>query len=391
VTERATSADAFEAAVAIAGHAIEIAALRGDGTGMPKLLERLDALAVGTPSAPNREPQALLEEVHGSMVQSIRSALVERSRRTVIKRLRATGVGSFEEDTWASIDPTVSSIRSAQIQRERAAAADRSVRATEHYRQSGRAQYLRDAVKILEACLAFEARVTGSRLSAANCDAEFERLGVALAGSMSAWAWAFFSHAARQQAELAVVSSGITFGKALRGRFDGLFDGAWKVAELAEPPTCRTAPFDDPVQMRFKEYLKVHRNVRAAEEAAKAERERRFERWQATRASEAGDRSSETSLAEGDGGASGDCVPATSTYRVVSDCQANDYVLVNGDDGPVYVHPEMAAAMAEERVRRARQDRWAMQQEAARLELAERIGKPYEPRYLDIRQADKSG
>ncbi len=381
--------DGFVAAVSRVRRAVMLAERRGEGAGMPKLLDALDTLGRPGTLPASRSPLAgLIAAVHASLVSAIVTGLHQRARTRLVAELRSTcRDDEFIDDPWGEVDGSVAVARMERIHALRRQAATRAIRAVDHYVRDRRTSFLRDAVRVLQTSRDAETRVAGSRLTASNCDAEMERLGTALRSSMPPWAWAFFSLSLEADVRSSLTASGVRLTPAMARRLDMWFrQGSWDMPAPIDRPVCRGRWFGQPLDSAFRQFLQEKRKVRAAEAAKGTEKQRKIEEWNARRASE---REEAARLVSQD---ADDVTPPVKEGGAqvgkgskASPDHDDGYELVQLPDGPKRMTSAMAAAVRETLAQQEQQDRMAAEAEEVRRSHYERIGKRYEPpppRYL---------
>jgi hypothetical protein len=351
--------------------AVNVAARRVDGSGMPGLRERLDL--VMAPSQVNSGQNVLLEIVHRAIVSAAETHLRAATRRALAKELRgARTAADFADATWGALDPESCDVRAHQISCTLRQAQLETVRACRQYELTRRTTYLRDAVKALEAARRQEARISSSRLTVATSEREFQDLGAALARSMGPWASAFFARHLKEEAMRACRDTNMRLGEATLRRFDSLFMCVpWDV-DLDGEPTEGGRHFTEPFQGTFERILDEESRSRAATETRRLERQRRFEEWQATRYKE---RRQELPTEE---------TPHTTNSLVGAEPSDRPIdapmELVQLPDGPKWMRPDEAAAVRAALAWQGRHDKARLEQEEVREEYCARVGKRYETR-----------
>ncbi len=366
----------FVAAVGAVHRVIDVAQREGAAAGLPMLADRLDTLR-----RPRAEPgprgglSAMIEQVHSAMISVMATSLRHEAAGILVERLRDTStVGEFADDPWAPLDPGASAARMDAVRSRMLVASRSALRACQHFRETGRPGYLRDAVKILESASLSEMRISGSRLTPASCDEEFARLGEALDQSIPPCAWAFLAKVLRDEAAAACRASDLRIGPKLKARFDAWFTrGAWDI-DLESVPMVTGKWFVGPVQDVCDSALEREHESRRAEAARRAEQTRRFDEWTALRAADSAEDDSRVPAEDTAGEEE-----ATDEGLADSVRRADGYVLVNLPQGPEYLHPAMAEAVLANLERDARIERQQREYEEVRREYYRKIGRPYEP------------
>jgi hypothetical protein len=371
MTTRSIASDDLEIAMRAVRQSIQWAERRGDGTGMPRLSQRLDQLSVAEAVGPDRLA-TLIDLVRTSTVASIEGALDERTKRRLTSHLRASADKAERSlDPWSDLDPAGKSERERTQLVVRRKAAGKMLLSCKRYAATGKTGFVRDAVKTLETYRAAEAATARLRLTASNAESQFARLGDALEKSMSPWAWNFFAPRLQAQVASEVEASAIRLGLELKARYGSWFGDAWIVAEPGDPPPRPPHHFQQDTQHAFNAYLAEVRRLRAAEKAEHAKRQRQRDEWEASnrrRAEEQGPVAEDRRVVEPD-----ERRRRASPTRRPAPVDPPGYVQVETDFGIMWVTPEVAASG---------HLNWMLEQEWYRKQEAERNGKPYEPRYF---------
>lgn len=358
----------LRATIRIVKGAIETAAARGHGSGMPKLMRRLElVLEPPVPTSGAARFQALIDGVHASLVGTMSSQLAPAALDAVVARLNEGSVVSdFAWDPWASLDPRMVEVRLPRVSARMLLAQKATITACRHYTRSGQTSFLRDAVGGIEEAQRFAREQQGSRLTPSTCDREFERLGEASAEVLPGMAWGYLAGVLREEAaSVRRVLGGRWNPLAVRQADDWVGQGVWSV-EMKEQPLAAGDWFRGESHDSYEEAVEDIRHHRALEEEGRAEQRRKFDEWQALRNTEAAEREAQKTAI--------DVAPVEEAPRRVEAPASVQHEqppaggALNEPDPPVLARTPMSPAMrASVNVELERRRKWAAFREEQRL------------------------
>lgn len=282
-----TETGTFASTIDVVEQLVDLAARRGDGSGMHGLRRR--ARSILDPPKPARTAveveQASIDREHAYWVVAISGLLLPAQRDGVVAALRAghehKDGGRIIEDPWASIDPDARRTRDQAMAGQMLRAEHAAIAACHRYERTRRTSNLRDAVLELESAMEAEHEHNCSGPSTAACGEQGDRLGRALRQVLPPSAFRFFATTVRDDIAQHVAE---TRRESPAHRSDAeqwLSRETWTVC--SDEKRAVGVWFVDWLQDRYEEEMERDRLAEEVEERRLRQAAEKYGQWQAAR------------------------------------------------------------------------------------------------------------